>query len=112
MRSPASLQRGRAADLGRPRRTRGAHGEDAEASSRLDELGAAYGRLFADAAAISHDAMEEARAEARKAGAKAARERAAAHPAATSRTVADAGGRELLGALRGRVVRRLRSPRG
>ena len=88
----------------------GAHGDDAAASGRMDELGAAYAGVFADAAAISHDAMEEARAEARKAGAKAARERAAAHPAATSRTVADAGGRELLGALRGRVVRRVRGP--
>jgi hypothetical protein len=90
-----------------------AHGDDAAASSRMDELGAAYARVFADAAAISHDAMEEARAEARKAGAKAARERAAATPAtATQRTIADAGGRELLGALRGRVVQRVRRPRG
>jgi hypothetical protein len=88
-----------------------AHGDDAAASRRMDELGVAYARVFADAAAISHDAMEEARTEARKAGAKAARKRAAAGPA-PQRTIADAGGRELLGALRGRVVHRLQRPRG
>ncbi len=101
-----------------------AHGSDADASARLDALGARYERLFADAAAISHDAMEEAKVEARKAGARAARERLArkAAPAGpetrpegrsgVAPSIADAGGRELLGALRGRVLQRVRRPRG
>lgn len=89
-----------------------AHGDDAAASARIEEAGQRYARLFADSAAISHDAMEEARAEARRAGAKAARGRLAKEPPVAprpaGRLVEQAGGRELGRALLGRVARRLR----
>jgi hypothetical protein len=91
-----------------------AHGDDASASARIAEQGERFARLFADSAAISHDAMEEARAQARRAGAKAARERIASDAAEAGRTrpagrlVDEAGGRELARALAGRVSRRLR----
>lgn len=91
-----------------------AHGDDAAASARIEEQGVRFARLFADSAAISHDAMEEARTEARRAGARAARERLAteaaeaAPPRPGGRLVEEAGGRELARALAGRVARRLR----
>lgn len=101
-----------------------AHGEDASASADIDEQGARYARIFAEATAISHDAMEEAKGEARRAGARSARERLARRakaPAPVSaepkrlpkrleeRPVGEVGGRDLLREVGSRVVRRLRS---
>ncbi len=91
-----------------------AHGDDPAASARIEEQGARYARLFADSAAIAHDAMEEARADARRAGAKAARERLAreaappAQPRPEERPVGEVGGRELLRLLGSRAARRIR----
>ena len=44
-------------------------GTSEDASARLDELSARYEHLFQDAEAVSHDALEEAVADARQAGA-------------------------------------------
>ncbi len=57
-----------------------AGGADVTASADLDEAGEHYARIFLEASAISHDAMEEAKAEARLAGAKAARKRRKGQP--------------------------------
>ena len=46
---------------------------DPQGSSRLDRLGEAYSLILTEAAAISHDALEEARLDARRAGAREAR---------------------------------------
>jgi hypothetical protein len=82
-------------------------GSSEDASARLDELSVRYEHLFQDAEAVSHDALEEAVADARQAGAASvdtsqARE-PAAEPAGTpatgsgpDRRVGDLGGRELL----------------
>lgn len=94
-----------------------AHGTDPGASADLDLQGERYSRLFADAAAIAHDAMEEVKADARRAGARAAREKLAkesqpgkAAPVAragSDRPVSEVGARELLRVVGGRVGRRL-----
>ncbi|WP_372728213.1 sulfotransferase family protein [Nocardioides sp.] len=94
-------------------------GEDAHASSELDVQGARYRRIFQEASAISHDAMEEAKAVARRAGAKAAREkmaereaRAASTPAAIAdRPVGEVGARDLLTVVGKRLASRVRPSR-
>jgi hypothetical protein len=53
------------------------HGAAPNASVRLDELAQEYGRLIADAEAVSHDAIPEAQAEARREGARDERQRRA-----------------------------------
>ncbi len=97
-----------------------ARGEDAGASAELDVQGVRYRRIFDEASAISHDAMEEAKAAARRAGAKAAREKlaerqaeAARAPAAaiTDRPVAEVGSRDLLRVAGQRLASRLRPSR-
>ena len=76
------------------------------ASAHLDELSRRYERLFQDAAAISHDALEEAILEARQAGAAAERARSP-----DDRTVDDLGGRQLLGEAGRRLAARVRPRR-
>jgi hypothetical protein len=90
-------------------------GVDAEASAHLDELGAHYRRLLSDAVAVSHDALEEVRDEARLAGARDEAARLAEHAAHKTagrsldeRPVKDVGGRDLLRVAGRRVVRKLR----
>ena len=74
----------------------------------------AYRRLFVQAAAISHDAIEGAARDAHLAGAAEEREegRGRAHPgnpaAVEDRRVADVGGRDLLRIAAQRAVRKLR----
>jgi len=77
----------------------------------LDELSRRYAHLFADAQAISHDAIDEARREGDHKGARKARKEQMGKrstPASASPTVAQASGRELLRAVRERVGRRIR----
>ncbi|MBD8870869.1 sulfotransferase family protein [Nocardioides donggukensis] len=83
-----------------------AGGADESASAELDALAARYDRLFAAAAAISHDAVEEARAEARAAGAREAT-RPETPTAATGRLVEETGGRDLLRVVVERAAGRL-----
>jgi hypothetical protein len=109
-------------------------GQDEAASATLDELGARYERLFSDAAAISHDALEEAAAEARAKGAADERARqaekraeaaaknaarsgtgsagpGAGHagtPALEDRKVGEVGGRDLIKVAGGRLLHKLR----
>lgn len=78
-----------------------AHGHADSASAALDDLDRRYQRLFAESAAISHDAIEEARTDAFAAG------RAAAAPAGPG-ALDGVGGRDLLRALGSRAARRLR----
>lgn len=96
-----------------------AGGVDAEASADLDVQADSYRRLFVQATAISHDAIEGAARDARLAGAAEERERAAERaategdpgdsPAAVeSRPVQEVGGRDLLRIAAGRALRRLR----
>ena len=97
-----------------------AGGQDEAASATLDELGARYERLFFDAAAISHDALEEAAAEARAKGAaderarqaekraEAAARNAARTPALEERKVGEVGGRDLIKVAGGRLLHKLR----
>lgn len=96
------------------------HGTDAGASADLDEQGARYARIFAEAAAISHDATEEAKEDARREGAKAARKAAKAAkpaapagppapvPGAAGLPVSQVGSKDLLRVVAGRAVRKLR----
>ena len=99
---------------------------DDSASARLDELGATYSRIFEESDAISHDATEEARTEARvaaerklRAAARKARtarraRRAARKSAGTTelplerRPVGEVGGRDLLRIATRRAVGRVR----
>ena len=92
-------------------------GVDEGASADLDTLAAGYDRMFADATAVSHDAIEEAVETARRKGAREARRKLAAKakPAPAKRParrqerpVRDVTSRELLRTVAGRVKRRLR----
>lgn len=107
-----------------------AGGHDDGAEAVLDELADRYVRLFDDAAAIAHDAIDEAfhkgRAAEARDGVVAAREAAAQAPAARgpepgpaaqqparqpagdARPVGDVGGRELLRIAAGRALGRVR----
>jgi hypothetical protein len=92
------------------------HGVDAAASADLDEQGGRYARVFAQADAISHDATEEARIDARRAGAKAAREKLAAATSPTSTNPGDlpvgqVGTRDLLRVVGSRLRARVGSAR-
>lgn len=85
------------------------HGVDAAVSADLDALSARYDRLLADATAISHDAIEEVRRDARAAGAREARTDAVAAPATLAgRKVGETGSKDLLRVVAGRARRRLR----
>ena len=89
----------------------------------LEELGARYERLFSDASAISHDALEEAAAEGRAKGAAderarqaekradAAARNAARTPALEDRKVGEVGGRDLVKVAGGRLLHKLRPHR-
>ena len=100
-----------------------AGGQDEGASATLDELGARYERLFSDAAAISHDTIEEAAAEARAKGAaderarqaekraEAAAANAAAPPPLEARQVGEVGGRDLIKVAGARLLHKLRRHR-
>ena len=90
-------------------------GVDHECSARLDKLGEEYSRILTEAAAISHDAVEEARQNARRAGAHEARSRmarkreAAGHDVPLEqRPLRDVGGRDLLREAAQRAARRFR----
>jgi hypothetical protein len=86
-----------------------AGGTSEDASARLDGLAQRYRRLFEDAEAVSHDALEEAVSEARLAGSAEARPA----PAPTDGPrVADVGGRELLAEAGRRLTTRLTRRRG
>lgn len=86
-------------------------GTDAAASADMDLLSARYERLFTESDAISHDATEEAKEQARRAGAKKARESLAtkqpAPQAPPGVRLDEAGGRELVKALGRRMRARL-----
>lgn len=91
------------------------HGVDTDASTQLDRLGERYSRILTEAAAISHDTVEEARRDARRAGAREERTRMARKRAAArherpleDRPLRDIGGRDLLREAARRAVRRLR----
>jgi hypothetical protein len=99
-----------------------------DASARLDRLGERYSRLFAEAVAVSHDAIEEAKDLARREGARNARRRTrrggrrrpaanAAQPPGPApgpapgpedRRLVDLTGRELLAAAGERALGRVR----
>lgn len=87
-------------------------GADAQVSADLDDLGVRYSRLFSEAAAISHDATEEAKDDARRAGAREARRRAAKQHEGElpleDRPLRDVSGRDLLRAAGARATRRIR----
>ncbi|MGL5810452.1 MAG: sulfotransferase family protein [Nocardioides sp.] len=80
-------------------------GTDPAASSILDQQAGLFSRLFTDAAAISHDATEEARRDGHAAG---VRDAHAAAEASLARAP-ELGGRELLGRLGVKVTDRVRS---
>jgi hypothetical protein len=86
------------------------HGVDASVSADLDALSARYDRLLADATAISHDAIEEVRRDARAAGTREARKEAAAPGPATvaDRRVGETGSKDLLRVVGGRLRSKLR----
>lgn len=86
------------------------HGVDEAVSADLDALSTRYDRLLAGATAISHDAIEEVRREARAAGAREARKeaRAAAPAAVADRTIGETGSKDLLQVVAGRARRKLR----
>ena len=97
-------------------------GASATASASLDDLSGRYERLFLDATAISHDALEEAVAVAEAAGAAAERAKLSSasavkepaqspHSKKSERRVDDLGGRELLAEAGRRLDARLRSGR-
>lgn len=95
-------------------------GVDAAASADLDEAGDHYARLFLEASAISHDAMEEAKVEARLAGSRATRRRLRARGKAARptgpvpvgrRPVEEVGARDLVGEIVRRARARARRPR-
>jgi hypothetical protein len=90
-----------------------AGGDDTQASADLDLLAERYARLFEEATAISHDAIEEAVRDAREAGMRRARAEAAEHrntpqrrPA--GRLVEETGARDLLQIAGRRLIARLR----
>lgn len=87
-------------------------GADPAISADIDEQAEHYARIFTQAAAISHDATEEAKDDARRAGAAAAREGAEKSPGQSpgrpaGRLVEEIGGRELLRVLGRRIASRL-----
>lgn len=93
-----------------------ARGVSAEVSARLEDHAATYRRILADAAAISHDVLGEARAEARREGERVARERLRAGPwqggrSLQDRPVRDVGGRDLLREAGRRALRKVRRER-
>lgn len=92
-----------------------AGGASDEASARLDELSGRYERLFMNATAISHDAIVEAVADAKRAAESAQRSadesaaaRAKEEASNSQRTVDDLSGRELLAEAARRMDTRLR----
>jgi hypothetical protein len=97
---------------------REAGGADPASSQRLDSLADHYSRLFRDAAAISHDATEEAAANARTQGEREALKRMSAKsapPAGTrsleDRPVGQVGGRDLIRVIGQRAARKVRPAR-
>ena len=92
---------------------REARGTSADASAELDRLGAEYERSLAQAAAMAHDLITEARTEGREEGARRVREARRARPQREKprpedRRIRDVGGRELLGEAGRRAWGRLR----
>jgi hypothetical protein len=96
-------------------------GVDPDASLALDDLGARYRRMFSDATAIAHDAIEEAAETARRKGARQARKKLARQSATTEperrpdqpvdledKPLRDITARQLLKVAGARGVRRLR----
>ncbi|CUR54435.1 conserved hypothetical protein [metagenome] len=90
-------------------------GADEAASADLDRQAEHYRRIFTDSTAISHDAIEEAKDEARRAGIASVRAKAAPAPAprkgpvpVADRRVRDVGARDLLRTVAGRVKARAR----
>lgn len=87
------------------------HGVDEAVSADLDGLSARYDRLLSDATAISHDAIEEVRREARAAGERAAAASATAPEAPATvaeRRVGETGSKDLLRVVGSRLKGRLR----
>jgi hypothetical protein len=90
-----------------------AGGDDPQASADLDALAERYLRLFEDATAISHDAIEEAVRDARQAGMRKARAKATEQQNAAPRRpvgplVEETGARDLLKIAGRRALARLR----
>lgn len=83
---------------------------DAGTSAEFDALSAQYTRLFQESMAISHDAIVNAKTQAREAGARAAVEQARSESPAEpeDRLLRDVSGRELLRTAGQRAVRRVR----
>lgn len=89
------------------------HGVDEAASADLDVRAEHYARLFAQAADIAHDATEEAKVDARREGARQARQRLAKKGAGPARSVEElpvgqVGGRDLLKVIARRARRKVR----
>jgi hypothetical protein len=87
------------------------HGVDAGVSAEMDALSERYDRLLADATAVSHDAIEEVRRDARAAGAREARKQAPALDAPATvadRRVGETGSKDLLRVVGGRLRSKLR----
>jgi hypothetical protein len=83
-------------------------GHDPEVSADLDRAAGRFDRLLDQAAAISHDAMEEAVDEARRAAARDLEIADRSKPQPVGRVVEETGGRDLLREVGARVRRRLR----
>ena len=89
-------------------------GTSADASARLDELSRRYERLFQDAEAVSHDALEEVKSIERAAGVRSARKKATTSAPARPQPLpwptdpSDVGARDLLRTVAGRARARLR----
>jgi len=85
-----------------------------EASARLDEHSVTYRRLLSDAAAISHDLLGEARADAKREGERETHDRLARREAGrhggsvADRPVRDVSGRDLLREAGRRALRKVR----
>jgi hypothetical protein len=92
-----------------------AGGADPASSEELDRIGQRYAELLDESFAVSHDAVAEAVAEARAAGAREARKKGAktgpARPRPAGPTVADTRAVDLVRIAVGRGVRRLRPRR-
>jgi hypothetical protein len=119
---PADLQEVAETTWGDLERLSDHHGADADAEAGLDRESERYALVVAQAAAISHDVIQEARSDGRREGARSAREakaeKQAATPAAKApkgrpRTVdqmpvGEVGGRDLLKVVALRLRRKLR----
>jgi hypothetical protein len=85
-----------------------AHGVEPAASAALDREWVSFERLFREAAAMSHDATQEARSDAYAQGLLAGQAEAGAQTAYPDRSISQSSGRELVNEIVARAVRRVR----